>query len=196
MQTLLKKGETTVVSRGKPQKLDVTARTMIANVGSGEVLQKEARAAHLARPTIIAVTVGLAVWLLVGFVDALGGVIRFFRDGELTLTESVLLTVGSAFAAITPAVLFILHVRKTVWPNSVKALELATDMKRTAAAAFATYGVAAVVVRVVYTVVLRHAAELTSGAWDTALFFASFVGALIAGGAGPIARSLRRKAND
>src|SRR6185312_2027597 len=103
---------------------------------------------------------GLALWLLVGFVDALAGVVRFFRDGELTLTESILLTVGSAFAAITPTVLFVLHVRKTVWPNSVKALELATDLKRTAAAAFVTYGAAAVVVRVAYTVILRHAAEL------------------------------------
>ena len=196
MQTLLKRGETTVVSPGKPQKLDVTARTMVASAGSAESLKKEARAAQLARPMIIALTVGLALWLLVGFVDALGGVVRFFRDGELTLTEAVLLTVGSAFAAITPAVLFILHVRKAVWPNSVKALELATDLKRTAAAALATYGVAAVVVRVVYTVVLRHAVELTSGAWDTALFLASFLGALLAGGAGPIARSLRRKAND
>lgn len=196
MQTLLKRGETTIVSHGKPQKLDVTARTLVANAGSGESLQKEARAAQLARPTIIALTVGLALWLLVGFVDALGGVVRFFRDGELTLTESILLTVGSAFAAITPAVLFILHVRKTVWPNSVKALELATDLKRTAAAAFVTYGVAAVVVRVVCTVVLRHAVELTSGVWDTGLFVASFLGALIAGGVGPIARSFRRKAND
>ncbi|MEO6418706.1 MAG: serine/threonine-protein kinase [Polyangiaceae bacterium] len=196
MQTLLRKGETMVVSPGKPQKLDVTARTMVASSGSGASLQEGARAAQLARPTIIAVTVGLSLWLLVGFVDALGGVVRFFRDGELTLTESILLTVGSAFAAMTPAVLFIMHVRKTVWPNSVKALELATDLKRTGVAALVTYGAAAVALRVVYTVVLRTTAELTSGAWDTGLFLASFIGALIAGGVGPIARSFRRKAND
>lgn len=196
MQTLLKKGETTVVSPGKPQKLDVTARTLVASSGSGASLQGDARAAQLARPMIIGLTVGLALWLLLGSVDALAGVVRFFRDGELTLTESILLAVGSAFAATTPAVLFILHVRKTVWPNSVKALELATDLKRTAVAALVTYGAAAVVLRVIYTVVFRNAAELTSGAWDTGLFLASFIGALIAGGVGPIARSFRRKAND
>jgi hypothetical protein len=130
-----------------------------------------------------------------GIVDALGGTVRWARGGDLTLTESILLVVGSGFLAMTPAVLFALHVKKVVWPNSVRALELASDLRRTAAIALVTYGAGSIVTRILYTVLLRHADEVSSGGWDALLFLASFFGALIAGGVGPVARFFRRKAN-
>jgi hypothetical protein len=89
----------------------------------------------------------------------------------------------------------VLRVRRSVWPNSVKAVELASDLRRTAAAALVTYGALALFIRAVFTVLLRDSVSLTWGLLDTVMFGASAAGALIAGGLGPLARSLRRKAN-
>jgi hypothetical protein len=172
--------------------LDATARTMIAQMAKPE----PAGDAKLARPLIVGLSAGIAVWLLGGFTDAIAGVVRFFHEGELTFTESLLLILGCGFAAATPAILYVLHVRKIVWPNSVKALELAADLRRTALAAFATYGALAIVSRIVFTLLVRSSASLASGLWDAALFLLSVVGAGIAGGLGPLARAFRRKANE
>ena len=157
------------------------------------VQEREARDAKLARPTIVTLTGVITLWFLGGFVDALGGGVRMFRAGDITLTEAILLALGSGFLALTPAVLFVLHVRKSVWPNSLKALELAYDLRRTAAAAFIGYGVAAIASRLLDTIVLRRSGDLGGGMWDALLFVVSFVAAMIAGGFGPVARIFRRK---
>ncbi|HEX7665649.1 MAG TPA: hypothetical protein VF407_14080, partial [Polyangiaceae bacterium] len=171
----------------------VVARAGQASHASSWALQREARQAKMARPTIVMLTATIAAWFLVGFVDALGGMVRIFRAGDITLSEAILLALGSGFLVLTPAVLYILHVRKVVWPNSVKALELANDLRRTAAAAFVGYGVAAILSRALETVVLRHSVDLDLGVWDAGLFVVSFLAALIAGGVGPVARIVRRK---
>jgi len=44
------------------------------------------------------------------------------------------------------------HVRKVIWPNSVRALQLATDLKRTATAALVTYGGLSIIARIGHTV--------------------------------------------
>ncbi len=168
-------------------------KTVMARQGSAPALQREARDAKIARPMIVTLTSIIAGWFLIGFVDALGGAVRMFRTGDLTLTEAILLGLGSGFLAVTPAVLFILHVRKVVWPNSVKAVELADDLRRMAGAAFIGYGAAAILSRAFDTIVLRQSAALASGAWDAAFFAVSFAAALVAGGVGPLARFSRRK---
>jgi serine/threonine protein kinase len=197
MQSILKKGEgTRVSSRPMRNRLDTLqdgARTLMTASGTSQ--ERDAREARLARPLIIGFSLAIAVWFVGGVVAALGGTVRWVRGGELTITESILLVLGSGLLAMTPAVLFAMHVKKVVWPNSVRALELASDLRRTAAIALVTYGAGSIVTRILYTVFLRHAAELSSGAWDALLFLVSFLGALIAGGVGPVARFFRRKAN-
>ena len=171
-----------------------TVAAAIRRAGSAPSFgEREARDARIARPTIVTLTGVIALWFLGGFVDALGGGVRMFRAGDITLTEAILLVLGSGFLALTPAVLFILHVRKSVWLNSLKALELAYDLRRTAAAAFIGYGVAAIASRLLDTIVLRRSGDLGGGVWDALLFVVSFVAALVAGGVGPVARVFRRK---
>ncbi|WP_394848065.1 serine/threonine protein kinase [Pendulispora brunnea] len=211
MQTILRKGDGAVIGHGNPH--DPSARTMRAALGSlpgptsgtGSLpaISKEAldameatsSAAQYARPTIVTMTITLVVWFIGGVSGALGGTIRYFRPGDITGTEAVMLIVGTALLAITPTALFALHVRRSVWPNSVRAVELASDLRRTAAAALVFYGMGGLLIRVLYTVFLRTSSELSHGIWDTGLFLLSFLGALIAGGIGPIARFFRRKAN-
>jgi serine/threonine protein kinase len=183
---------------GQPQTsaLEATARTMMAGIGgaapSAELAETRVRNA---RPTIVFVGTGLGLWLVGGSVDALGGVVRYLNGKELSDTEALLLFFGIVFIVATPAVMFVLRVRKSVWPNSVRAIELASDLRRTAAAALVTYGTLALTLRAIFTVLLRDPTSLMEGLLDTGLFAASAMGALIAGGLGPLARALRRKAN-
>ena len=177
-----------------PIPLDATARTMFAGLAHTPGAAAPG-AAKMARPAIVALGGVVGLWLTGGFVDALAGVVRYFHSGELTITESVLLILGSVLAAATPAVLFTLHVQKVVWPNSVRAMELASDLRRTATAALLSYGAAAFVMRVVFTVALRDSHQLAGGLYDASLFVVSLLGAGIGGGMGPLARRARRKQN-
>jgi serine/threonine-protein kinase len=155
----------------------------------------ETGSSQLARPWIVMLGIGLVVWLIAGLVDALAGLVRFAHGGEITPTESVLLLVGTAFAASTPAVLFFLHVKKNIWPNSVRAMQLASDLRRTTAGAFGAYGGIAIGGRLAATVFVRSSSWLASGWWDVTLFGASLVVALVAGGLSVAARRRRRNQN-
>jgi hypothetical protein len=178
------------------QSIEATARTMMAGIGGAPASTALASSqAKSARPTIVVVGTGLGLWFVGGSVDGLAGVVRYLHGAELTVTESMLLFFGILFIVATPAVMFVLRVRKVVWPNTVKAVELAADLRRTAAAALVTYGTLALLLRAVFTVLLRDSSTVAEGLLDTVLFAASAIGALIAGGLGPLARSLRRKAN-
>ncbi|MCA9585344.1 MAG: protein kinase [Myxococcales bacterium] len=150
--------------------------------------------AKAARPSIVVLGVALGGWLVFGLTAALAGLVRLLHESDITLTESVLLVVGCIFGAATPAALFVAHVKNVVWPNSVKAVQLAGDMRRTAAAALVTYGGLSVVARVGHTVIARDSAGVASGAWDIAFFLLSLAVAAVIGGFGPIAKALRGRA--
>jgi serine/threonine-protein kinase len=182
------KTATLTASEKKSMALEDTARHML------HAVEGQGREARMARPTIVLLSLALTIWLLGGFVAAIGGLVRFFRDGELTATETVLVIIGTVLAALTPSFLYVTHVRKKVWPNTAKAVELATDLWRTAAAALVTYGIAAILLRIALTVFLHSSPILAAGWIDALLFGVSMIGALVAGGVGPAARRLRRRA--
>ena len=149
--------------------------------------------ARVARPMIVVASSVLGLWLVGGTTAALAGLVRVLHDGEITLTESVLLVVGCLFAAATPLALYVMHVRKAIWPNSVRALQLAGDLKRTATAALIAYGGLSIVARIAHTVLWRSSRGLASGAWDIALFALSILAAVTVGGFGPLVRNMRRR---
>ncbi len=151
------------------------------------------REAKLARPTIVVASAALGFWFIGGTAAALGGLVRVLHDGEITLTESVLLLVGVLFAAATPIGIYIAHVKKKIWPNSVRAVQVASDLKRTAASAFLSYGALSMANRLAHTILLRSSHKLASGAWDMAIFALSLVFALTIGGFTPLVRNLRRR---
>lgn len=154
---------------------------------------QSATLARVARPTITIASAVLGMWLVGGTTAALAGLVRVLHDGEITLTECVLLVVGCLFAAATPVALYVLHVRKVIWPNSVRALQLASDLKRTATAALVTYGGLSIMARIGLTVFVRSSKGLASGWWDIALFFVSILAAVTVGGFAPLVRNMRRR---
>ena len=154
---------------------------------------QSATLARVSRPTITMASAVLGAWLVGGTTAALAGLVRVLHDGEITLTECVLLVVGCLFAAATPIALYVLHVRKVIWPNSVRALQLATDLKRTATAALVTYGGLSIIARIGHTVLWRSSRGLASGWWDIGLFAISVLAAMTVGGFAPLVRNMRRR---
>ena len=161
-----------------------------------ELLEKAGREASIARPTIVVLTPVISAWILLLVVAGAAGVIRATANGrEVTESEVFLMTLFSAAAGLTPLILFIIHVGKNVWRNSVRAMELAGDMRRFIAGSLCGYGVAVVAVRVVFTVFVRHSPTVLVGWWDVLGFFVAMIGGAFAGGIGPLARLRRRLLN-
>lgn len=141
-----------------------------------------------ARPTIVVTSLVLATGIVSGVASALAGAVRLLHGDDLTMTESVLLGVACLFALLTPASLYVAHVKRAIWPNSVRAVTLASDLRRSLGASLVTYGALMLGVRVVFTLVLRDAKSLASGAWDIVLFLVSALVALAIGGGGALLR--------
>jgi serine/threonine-protein kinase len=180
-------GEPRMKSLPTITKADATARTMIAS-GAG------AGGATLSRPTIVLTSLGLVVWLVAGVIDAAGGALRYARhDTDMTHVEGLLLMIGSGLIALSPAVYFVIYVRKNKWNNSVRALELAGDLRRTFFAAAVSYGVLTLGVRMTMNVVVRQSATLSSGSWDVLAFTASFLVGIITWTSASFARSVRKR---
>ncbi len=159
-------------------------------LGAGE---HAAGPATYARPTIVVASVVLAAWIVSAVAAALAGIVRALHGDELTGTEGVLLGIACLLASLTPGVLYVNHVRRAVWPNSVRAIEHATDLRRAAVFALVTYGFVALALRVFFTVVVRETSALFDGRWDVLFLVASGLAAAFGGGLGVLARR-RRKA--
>lgn len=184
-----------IQSTGAGRAFDL-AKAMLGTGSLPPASQQSGRLARAARPTIVLTSIALGSWLVGGTVAALAGLVRVLHDGEITFTESLLLLAGCLFAGLTPIWLYVMHLRKVVWPNSVRALELATDLKRMATSALVTYGGFSILGRILHTVFWRSSRGLASGVWDIALFVLSLVAALTIGGFAPLLRNLRRRRRD
>jgi serine/threonine protein kinase len=152
--------------------------------------------ARSARPTIVFASVALGVWLVMATITALAGLVRVFNGGEITMTEAFLLLVGCVFAAATPIALYLMHVRRKIWPNSVRAVQLAGGLRRICATTLIAYGAFAILARFLHTVVWRSSRGLVSGYWDILLVVLSIGAAVALGGAGSFVRALRRRSGE
>ncbi|HEX7600655.1 MAG TPA: serine/threonine-protein kinase [Polyangiaceae bacterium] len=183
--------------RASAPSYDGNARTMVAGVAgsapTGSVPGSGDAVAKFARPIIVLATLALFTGFIVCVVSALGGVVRMVRAGDLTPIETLLLLIGTFAAATTPLVLFLLRVRKNVWQNSMRAVEVANDLRRTVLAAFTVLGMGAVGTRFAEGIVLRTSSELSKGVWDVALVSAALVAGVVAATFGPLARAWRRR---
>ncbi len=133
------------------------------------------------RPTI-AFMAGLATFgVLAGLLTVGASVIRLTRGGtaasNVTGSEALLLFLMMTLALATPIGFGIHWVRKNVWQNSAKTLDLAQASRRTVVAVFVTYGVVALAARLTEAVLLRRAAGIAWPMWDLVIFgFAASAG--------------------
>ncbi len=137
-------------------------------VGSRAAMEARERDVAMSRPTI-ALLGSLAVFgVLAGLMTMAAAFIRLGRGpgANVTGSESLLLGLLLALALATPIGFAVHYVRKNVWSNSAKTIELASVMKRSVVAAFVTYGLVSVTIRLTEAIFLRRAAGVAWPVWD------------------------------
>jgi serine/threonine-protein kinase len=150
---------------------------------------REAAEVNRARPMILlSAACGLA-GLACGLIAAIAGVARLAADdgAGLSGTGSTLLTLGVGVVVLGPAIAAALHVRRAVWGDGQRVLQLWRRIAGPIAIGLGAYGYASLLVRLLETYVLLEAARVAWPFWDVLLFV---IGAGGAGGA-IIARRMR-----
>jgi serine/threonine protein kinase len=170
-------GEDTDKAEGSAKTLLVGAS--IAQGGSQTNLHRSTRDARLARPMIALLTVIAYFWVMAGLVDALAGIVRLSRAGNLTHAEAVLIVIGSFAATLTPLILWVRMLARG-WNNSVRALQLAEGMRRVTMVSICASGIGALTVRLIEVVVRGQPQEVAWAAWSVILFGTSIFGGLVA----------------
>ena len=175
-------GDTTLISipAGTPQSMRATG-TELQRVSS---MNKQVRVVSMARPLIVILgSLGL-FWAAGNLVAAITAVLRLIKGGgardNLEGGEAILLVLGVSFTLLTPVILLVRHLSKSVWANSVKSVELAEQLRRPVLVGLSAYGFGSLLVRVIESVLLRHAVGVAWPWWDILLFV---VGAVAATGA-------------
>jgi serine/threonine protein kinase len=137
----------------------------------------------LSRPTILVLGSLGGVFVLFGLMTLAAGAIRLSRGGgataNLTGLESILLVGLLTLALATPAGFVVHLVRKNVWHNSAKTVELAGLLKRAVLAALVSYGLLALTIRFVEALVLRRAAGIAWPVWDVVSVLLASLGAAL-----------------
>ena len=156
--------------------------------------EQRARAVGLARPMVLLLG-GLGLFWAAGSLMALiAAVVRLSRGGgataNLTGSEATFMLLGFLFALLTPSILVVRYLRRTIWDNSAKAMELADRLYRPVVTGLCAYGFATLLVRVLESVFLRRAAGVAWPVWDLLLFA---VGLIAAGGAFALQEGERRR---
>jgi serine/threonine-protein kinase len=109
-------------------------------------LARTTREAKLARPTLAVLSLIAYVWTVGCFVDGIGGALAVVRATALSRAEVLVIALTVGAASITPAVFWVRYVR-SIWHNSVRAVERANSLRRLAIAAIFPYGLLALVSR-------------------------------------------------
>jgi hypothetical protein len=112
-----------------------------------------------------------------------GGTVAWLRgDASATLspTESGVALLGIVSAALTPAILVIRHLLRAVWSSTMKVIALLGTLRVALVAALVSYGLAALVVRIVETVLLRRPLGSAWPLWDPLLVATAVAAAIVA----------------
>lgn len=154
--------------------LDEPSRSLRLKPLQGSLVDatSQAREANQARPELVLFG-GLALsGALLGLVSAIAAIIRLGKEEAaptVTTTEALVIILVLVAALSTPVALLLRHVKKTIWPNTAKVLELLRRLKPPVIVGLATYGLSAVVLRAVETVLLRTPTGTAWAGWDLLL---------------------------
>jgi serine/threonine-protein kinase len=158
------------------------ARTTGSELVRSASLDKQVRTVTLARPLILTFFALGLFGCAGGLILAITGIIRAVKGGgaraNLEIIDAALLSAGVLFTLLTPVILAVRHLSRDVWGNSLKAVDLAEKLRRPVFVGLSAYGFAWLLVRLLESVVFRHAVGVAWPWWDVILFLV----ALAAGG--------------
>ncbi|WP_170319501.1 serine/threonine-protein kinase [Polyangium spumosum] len=148
------------------------------------LFMKQQQEATMARPMLVLMTALGIFFALGGLITTAASIFRITRGGSatanLTVSESVLLLLLIPVALATPIILFIRHMRKTVWANTVKAIELLGRLRRPVVVGLCAYGFGSMLVRLIESVLLRRAVGVAWPVWDVLLLVIALVASVTA----------------
>jgi serine/threonine-protein kinase len=104
------------------------------------LIASASRQSRGARPWIVFSMLLIALWSYGVLVEALAHLVAILTGAPLASSELVLVTAGTGVAMLTPIVLWIRLMARTVWRNSVVALTAARRLRAFSVAALATLG--------------------------------------------------------
>jgi serine/threonine-protein kinase len=142
----VKSSEQLLVPRAKPAQTQQALRA-----------QREIRSA---RPLLVLVTLVGYLWIVAAISTAAANMMRFTRgaSGQLTNSEAILLSLVAFVATITPMGIWVRHLEKQVWRNSVLAVAFSKRARTALAIALSTQGLLSLSANLVEVLVLRQPA--------------------------------------
>ncbi len=139
-----------------------------------------------ARPLLIVLGSLLTLSILSMLVIAIAAIMRLSRGGAtptITATEALVMALILMAAFTTPFVLLVRHLKRTVWGNTAKVLDLVRSLRDPLLVGLASYGVLAVMLRVLETVLLRSPFGIAWPVWDLMLPLVGVIAGVVVYGA-------------
>ena len=157
---------------------EAAARTLLATPSSGSVhdtLEQTARSVRLARPGLVFFT-GLGLfWGFVNVVVVAAALVRLVRGNDLSTAEVTLSVVGVLATLSSPALMWIRHLRRAVWPSTPRSVEMVMRLRRVVLYSSAAYGLGAVLVQLFEGVVGRNGLGVARPGWSLFVFLIALV---------------------
>jgi len=155
---------------------EATLKTSRATQASITNAHRQAREVSDARPQLLALGVAAVVAGLAGLLTLVAGLVRVTRDGKpLSLFEALVVLAIIVAALTTPLILVVRHVRKTIWENIARVMEMVASLKRPLFVGVATYGAMAIAVRTGEALILRNPVGTSWAWWDLLLPFVALM---------------------
>lgn len=128
---------------------------------------RQAREVSDARPQLVTLGLASVVAGLAGLLSLVAGLVRVTRHGKpLTFFEALVVLAIIMAALTTPLILVVRHVRKTIWDNIARVMEMVAGLKRPLVVGMASYGAMALAVRTGESLIVRNPAGTSWAWWD------------------------------
>jgi len=136
------------VSLARPIESGAPAAPAKQDLAAMRTLHESIADVNAARPRLVLFALSAAALMISGAISAVSG-IEYASHHRFSRVELELLSLGIVGSALTPALLWVLKVRRTVWENSSRVLSLLGQVRAAVIAGVSTYGLAFLVLHVV-----------------------------------------------
>jgi len=153
--------------------IEAAARTLLASAPPNsprEAMEQTARSVRLARPGLVFFTGLGLLWGFVNVVVVAAACVRLLRGTDLSTAEVSLSIIGVLATLASPAAIWIRHLRRDVWPNTPRSVEMVSRLRRTVLYSSAAYGLGAVLVQLFEGVVGRNGLGVSRPGWSLFVF--------------------------
>jgi len=96
--------------------------------------------------------------------------VRLVRGSDLSTAEVTLSIIGVLATLASPALIWIRHLRRDVWPSTPRSMEMVVRLRRVVLYSAAAYGLGAVLVQLFEGVVGRNGLGVARPGWSLFVF--------------------------